>query len=161
MSTRRAAVRRPVRKPVKRTPVWVAPVAVLAAIAVVIGAFFLVRWYMTPAAPKAATPDATQAVVTQITTLPTAQFEAVGEGTANNLIKPVTGTPLTGASGKPLVLYIGAEYCPYCAAERWPLIVALGRFGTFSGLRTTTSSSSDAFPDTPTFTFHGATYTSD
>jgi Domain of unknown function (DUF929) len=38
------------------------------------------------------------------------------------------------ASGKPEVLYTGAGFCPYCAAVRWPLIVALSRFGTFSGL---------------------------
>ena len=40
------------------------------------------------------------------------------------------------------------------------MIIALSRFGTFSGLKTTTSSSSDVYPNTPTFTFHGATYTS-
>ena len=42
--------------------------------------------------------------------------------------------PLT-SDGKPLVVYIGAEYCPFCAAERWPMVVALSRFGTFSGLQ--------------------------
>jgi hypothetical protein len=76
------------------------------------------------------------------------------------LIKPVSGTSLTGPKALPEVFYLGAEYCPYCAAERWPMIIALSRFGTFSGLKTTTSSSSDVYPNTPTFTFHGATYTS-
>jgi hypothetical protein len=142
-------------------PAWVLPVAVVAGIALVVAAFFLYRWYVTPQQPKTATPDTTQVVVGQLASIPTSDFEAVGQGSANNLLKPVSGTALTGATGKPLVLYIGAEYCPYCAAQRWPLIVALSRFGTFSGLHTTTSSSSDAFPDTPTFTFHGATYTSD
>jgi hypothetical protein len=161
MSARRAApARKPVRKAVRRTPRWVVPVAVLAGIALVVATFLLIRWYVTPIAPKTSTPDTTQAVVAQITGIPTAEFETVGQGSANNLIKPVSGTPLTGATGKPLVLYIGAEYCPYCAAERWPLVVALGRFGTFTGLHTTTSSSSDVFPDTPTFSFHGATYSS-
>jgi hypothetical protein len=73
----------------------------------------------------------------------------------------LTGAPLTGASGKPEVLYIGAEYCPYCAVTRWPLAVALSRFGTFSNLQTTTSSSTDTNPNTPTLSFHGATYKSD
>ena len=41
---------------------------------------------------------------------------------------------------------MGAEYCPYCAAERWSMIVALGRFGTFSGLQTMRSSSTDSRP---------------
>ena len=161
MSTRRATIRKPVRKAVRGTPPWVVPVAAVAGIALVIATFFLIRWYLTPMTPKRATPDTTQAVVTQLTSLPTAQFEAVGQGSANNLIKPISGTALTGPTGKPLVLYIGAEYCPYCAAQRWALNDALGSFGTFSRLLTTTSSSNDAYPDTPTFTFHGATYTSD
>ena len=33
----------------------------------------------------------------------------------------LTGAALTGTGGKPQVLYIGAEYCPYCAITRWPL----------------------------------------
>ena len=154
-------MRKPARKPVRGTPRWVLPAAVLAGIGLVVAAFFLYRWYVTPQQPRHASPDATQVVITQITSIPTSEFETVGQGTANNLLKPVSGAPLTGATGKPQVLYIGAEYCPYCAAQRWALIIALSRFGTFSGLHTTTSSSSDVFPNTPTFTFHGATYTSD
>jgi thiol-disulfide isomerase/thioredoxin len=63
-------------------------------------------------------------------------------------------------NGKPEILYIGAEYCPYCAAERWSLIVALSKFGIFSGLEYMLSSSNDIFPNTPTFSFLNATYTS-
>ncbi len=151
---------RPMRKPVSRTPAWVTPVAVVAAIALVVGAFLLIRWYTTPAATPPLTPDATQLVVNALSSLPAVELDSVGQGSANNLIKPVSGTALTGPSGKPLVFYFGAEYCPYCAAERWPIIVALSRFGTFSGLKTTSSSSSDIYPNTPTFTFHGSTYTS-
>jgi hypothetical protein len=73
----------------------------------------------------------------------------------------VTGQPALTANGKPEVLYIGAEYCPYCAAERWAMVTALSRFGTFSGLETTASSSKDVFPSTVTLSFLHATYTSD
>ena len=74
----------------------------------------------------------------------------------------LTGAPLTGAGGKPEVLYIGAEYCPYCAITRWPLTVALSRFGTFSDLKTTKSAANDpAGPNTPTLSYHGSTYKSD
>jgi len=65
-----------------------------------------------------------------------------------------------------VMLYMGAEYCPYCAAERWAMVVALSRFGTFSGLTTTHSASVDGqgqqevFPNTSTWTFHNASYTS-
>ncbi|MDQ1701718.1 MAG: hypothetical protein QOF57_970 [Frankiaceae bacterium] len=62
--------------------------------------------------------------------------------------------------GKPSILYVGAEFCPYCATERWPLIVALSRFGTFSGLGVTHSSLTDVFPGTATLSFHNAAYTS-
>ena len=59
------------------------------------------------------------------------------------------------------MLYIGAEYCPFCAMERWALIGALSRFGTFTGVTETTSSSDDVHPNTPTFSFKDAKYTSD
>ena len=61
--------------------------------------------------------------------------------------------PLTNA---PLVLYVGADFCPYCAALRWPLAIALMRFGHFSGLRYMRSSGSDVFANTATFSFYGA-----
>jgi len=148
------------RKPVSRTPVWVTPLAVVAGIALLVGAFLLIRWYTTPVPPPPLNVDATQRVVAAISSIPASELEAVGQGSANNVIKPVPGTMLTGPNGHPEVFYLGAEYCPYCAAERWPMIIALSRFGTFSGLKTTTSSSSDVYPNTPTFTFHGATYSS-
>ncbi len=84
---------------------------------------------------------------------------AIVKGRAGDPPLFVNGTVLMN-DGKPEVLYIGAEYCPYCAAERWPMIIALMRFGTFSGLKYMTSSSSDAFANTPTFTFNNSTYTS-
>jgi thiol-disulfide isomerase/thioredoxin len=146
---------------VSRTPAWVAPVAVAAAIALVVAAFLVIRWNTTPTPPKPLSPDTTEAVIAEIAGLPAGEFETVGQGSANNLIKPVSGTPLKGSTGKPEVLYIGAEYCPFCAAERWPLIIALSRFGTFSGLATTSSSSKDVYANTATFTFRNATYTSE
>jgi thiol-disulfide isomerase/thioredoxin len=157
MSSRRA---RPVRKPVARTPVWVMPAAIVGGLAVLVAGFLVIRWYTTPLPPPPPSTDTTARVIAAITSLPASEFDTVGQGTANNFIKPVSGTPLTGSAGKPQVFYYGAEFCPYCAAERWPLIIALSRFGTFSGLQTTTSSSSDVFPNTPTFTFRSATYIS-
>lgn len=158
--SRSPTAKRPMRKPVSRTPAWVTPLAAVAGIALLVGAFLVIRWYTTPVAPPPLNVDATQRVVAAITSLPATELDAVGKGSANNVIKPVTGTPLTGPNGHPEVFYLGAEYCPFCAAERWPMVIALSRFGTFSGLKTTTSSSSDVDPNTPTFTFHGATYTS-
>ena len=148
------------RKPVAGTPAWVTPVAAVVAVALVVAAFLVYRYYTTPPAPAPLSTDTTAAVVAEITGLPASEFEQVSQGGATNLIQPVSGSALLGATGKPEVLYIGAEFCPYCAAERWAVIVALSRFGTWSGLKTTSSSSSDVYANTPTFTFHGATYTS-
>ena len=70
------------------------------------------------------------------------------------------GTGPRGADDRPLITYVGAEYCPYCAAERWALAVALSRFGTFSNLSGTHSSGSDVYPDTQTLSFYGSSYSS-
>lgn len=85
----------------------------------------------------------------------------VGNGGLTSAMQatPKGTTPLT-ANGKPVVIYIGGDYCPYCAASRWSTVVALSRFGNFKGLTLMKSSPSDVYPNTPTFSFHGATYTS-
>jgi Domain of unknown function (DUF929) len=59
-----------------------------------------------------------------------------------------------------VVFFYGAEFAPYAAAERWPVVVALSRFGTFSALGLMQSSSSVAFSDTPSFTFWQSHYSS-
>jgi hypothetical protein len=58
------------------------------------------------------------------------------------------------------MLYIGAEYCPYCAAERWAMVVALSRFGTFSNLHFIHSTPNDVYSNTSTLTFYKSSYTS-
>ena len=106
--------------------------------------------------PVPANPGVLQAV----THVDPSVASAVGGGGATPP-SPVNGKPLlTGSGGKPLIFYDGAEYCPYCAAERWGVVVALSRFGTFGKLNETTSSSSDVYPSTHTFTFYQSTYQS-
>jgi thiol-disulfide isomerase/thioredoxin len=71
--------------------------------------------------------------------------------------------PVLTKDGKLLVLYVGAEYCPFCAAERWAIVLALSEFGTWSGLRPSTSAPASiepSLPDLPTYTFVNATYSS-
>jgi hypothetical protein len=60
----------------------------------------------------------------------------------------------------PVVFFYGAEFAPYAAAERWPLVVALARFGNFSQLGLLQSSGSDAYSDVATFTFSHVQYSS-
>jgi len=62
------------------------------------------------------------------------------------------------SNGKPELVYVGAEYCMYCAIERWPLIIALERFGNLSKLHYMTSATDE--DDIATFTFNGSSYTS-
>jgi hypothetical protein len=69
----------------------------------------------------------------------------------------LSGPALTLA-GKPQILYIGAEFCPVCGAERWALVVALSQFGTFTNLQQTTSAARDGH--IPTVSFYGSSYAS-
>jgi hypothetical protein len=104
----------------------------------------------------------------QITGVPMSVFNAVGVTSQAVQVTspiPIKGQPpLTAknSAGKtvPEILYVGAEYCPYCAAQRWATIVALSRFGTWSDLGNMTSYAHDVYPSTPTFTFVKAKYTS-
>lgn len=88
------------------------------------------------------------------------RLTAVGAGSAGNPPAPVQAPALT-ADGKPRVLYVGAEYCPFCAAQRWAVAVALSRFGSWTDLGQTTSAAGDVYPNTATLSFHGARLTSD
>jgi thiol-disulfide isomerase/thioredoxin len=95
--------------------------------------------------------------------VPTTTLDAVGSPSSVALPTKVgngNGAVAEGADGKPLITYIGAEYCPYCAAERWALAVALSRFGTFQNLHGTHSSDTDQYPGTQTLSFYGSTYDS-
>jgi hypothetical protein len=93
--------------------------------------------------------------------VPASTLDAVGR---SSLVAPPNrvgdGSIGRGPDGKPLITYVGAEYCPYCAAERWALAVALSRFGTFTNLAGTHSASQDVYPDTQTLSFYGSHYTS-
>jgi len=84
---------------------------------------------------------------------------AAAASSSGGYFATVNGPPLT-ANGRPEFFYMGAEYCPYCGAERWAMINALSRFGSFTGLTTKHSSSTDVDPNTPTWTFYGSKYTS-
>jgi hypothetical protein len=115
-------------------------------------------------AKSAPTTAASTDVIASITSVPAATLDTIGKGGIKQITsvpKRINGQAILKADGKPLVLYVGAEFCPYCAAERWALVEALSRFGTFSNLGQTASSATDAFPNTPTLSFHGSTYTSD
>ena len=113
------------------------------------------------ASPTDTRTDLPASVLASLSVSP-ATLDAVG--TPAGVVPPSTvsgsGAILRGADGKPVLTYIGAEYCPYCAAERWGLAVALSRFGTFSHLSGTHSASADVYPNTQTLSFYGSSYSS-
>ena len=115
--------------------------------------------------PSGPTGASLTALTDKVTSVPAATLDQVGGGTVTAPPTTISGAALT-SGGKPEMLYIGAESCPYCAAERWGMIVALSRFGTFKGLATIRSAerngagTAEPFPLTATFTFVNATYTS-
>jgi hypothetical protein len=116
---------------------------------------------LTSAPPSAAGTEspAAAAVVRQVTSIPAAVLAKAGGGQAATALEPVKApaSPLT-VDGKPAIVFVGEESCPFCAAERWPLIVALSHFGTWTHLGSTTSSASDVYPSTATFSFRTASF---
>jgi thiol-disulfide isomerase/thioredoxin len=132
-------------------------VAVLAVLGIIIGAIVARQ---NNSSQAGGTTGALPASVQSNLSVPASVLTQVGAGSSGpQAFKKITG-PLLTSGGKPEMLYIGAEWCPYCAAERWAMAVALNRFGSFSPLRGVHSSSSDVYPNTATLTFYRSTYTS-
>ena len=160
-----AAQRAAAQRTQRRNRLLIAGGAIIAVVAVIVAFVALRGNSSSPAAPTPPTGSALAQVVTTTTSVPAATLDAVGAGQTTGHPTPITGPALT-SGGKPEMLYMGAEYCPYCAAERWSMIVALNRFGTFSGLSATHSAAKNGagqpepFPNTATFTFYRSTYTS-
>jgi hypothetical protein len=158
-----AAQRAAERRAEQRRRILIASGSIIAVVAIVV-AFIVIKANNKPSGNSSNGPTgaALSSVVSKVTSVPASTLDKVGDGSGSftGKIQAVSGaTPLT-ANGKPEMLYMGAEYCPYCAAERWSMIVALSRFGTFSGLSTIHSSTTDTPANIPSFTFHKSTYTS-
>ncbi len=132
---------------------------VLLVIALIVVYFIFTSSQSTPSGPDRTVASAS--VVNAVTKVDPALLSQIGTGGVANPFKASgSSTPLTGQTGKPEVFFYGAEWCPYCAAERWSIVVALSRFGTFHNLGETSSSSTDSYPNTATFTFYQSSYSS-
>ncbi len=108
-------------------------------------------------------------ILQEVTSVPRSVTDAVGVASPTVPVHPPTVVSARGpllvarasnGARLPEVLYLGTEFCSFCAAERWPLIVALSRFGSFDTLFDMQSSPVDYAPGTPTFTFFGTSYES-
>ena len=109
------------------------------------------------ASPPAGTPIPA-ATLAKLQSVPISTLAAAPTSGIVTTPQSVNGATLR-ANGKPEMLFIGAEFCPHCAAERWALYVALSKFGTFSPQPGRIHSANED-GDVPTLTFYGTTYTS-
>jgi len=137
---------------------WLLIGGVLVIVAIIIGGFIFISNQQSGS--SGGQTQASSQVFNAVTNVDPNVLATVGTGGVQNPLHAVNGPPpiLVGPTGKPQFLYVGAEYCPYCAAERWSMVVALSHFGSFDKLYQTTSSSTDVFPSTPTFSFYTGHY---
>jgi len=157
----RIAAERAARKRAEaRRRLLVAVASVTVVLAVVV-ALVAVKLTSTPARLVASESQAPSVVVRQVTTVPAAVLARVSPGQAVTPLQMVktSGPPLT-IGAKPAIVFVSEESCPFCAAERWSVAVALSHFGTWSHLGTTTSSATDVYPNTATLSFRTAHYQS-
>jgi len=124
----------------------------------VVAAMVAVKLLSHGGSPTASDGPVPAAVQHALESVPMSEAESVGVGSAGGAVARVDGPVLRGQTGLPRVLYMGAEYCPYCAAVHWPVVVALSRFGRFENLHLSRSATDDIYPGTPTLTFHGSSY---
>jgi hypothetical protein len=138
----------------RRPPlVWTLPALGVALALVIVGGIVHQRQLQSasrPAFDAAGGAPLPSDIARNLAVIPEPTWDRVGGDGAARLM--LVGTPPSG-NMTPVVFSVGAEYCPYCAAMRWPLVAALDRFGTFTGLALSASSATDVFPRTPTLTF--------
>jgi hypothetical protein len=151
--TNRPVARRPSRRP---GLLAVALVVVLLAVLVIVR---LSTRTSATASPSLVGRPVPASLVGTLVSASRADYDVTSGATAPSILKPQN--PIWRQGGRPVVFYAGGDYCPYCAAERWVLIMAMARFGRFTHLRYMRSSTSDpAYPGTATFSFYGSRYTS-
>ena len=157
----RIAAERAVRQRAEARRRFLAAIGAVTAVLAVVAALVAVKLTSTPVRPVASESRASSVVVKQVTTVPVAVLARVSPGQAITPLQTVktSGPPLT-IGGKPAIVFISEESCPFCAAERWSVAVALSHFGTWSHLGSTTSSAADVYPNTATLSFRAAVYRS-
>jgi len=127
----------------------------------IVVALVAVKLTADPAHRTASESIAPATIVRQVTTVPSVTLAQVSPGQAVTPLEKVKRpAPLLTMNGKPAVVFVSEESCPFCAAERWALTVALSHFGTWSQLGITKSSATDIYPNTATLSFRAARYRS-
>jgi len=110
---------------------FLAAVGAVAAVVAIVVALIAVKLTSGPTHGTASESLASAALVRQITTVPTATLAQVSPGQATTQLEKVERPgPVLTINGKPTIVFVSEESCPFCAAERWALTVALSRFGS-------------------------------
>ena len=154
MAAERAARQRAEKR--RRMLIALGSVTAVLAIAATLVTVSLTR---SPAHLTASESAAPAAVARQVTSVPAATLTRVSPGRVVTPLHQVasSGPPLT-VNGKPAIVFVSEESCPFCAAERWSLTVALSHFGTWDHLGVTSSAANDIFPGTATLSYRTAQY---
>ena len=144
----------------KTTPWYATPWAFGVAVAtVIVVVIVFVTIGNNSSKPQAAFRPLPPSVLTALTNPSPTMYSTVGTGGQHNPWSALSGA--TGLStSPPELLYVGADYCPYCAFERWSTINALSRFGKFTNLSLMKSSPTDIYPSTNTFSYYKSSYSS-
>lgn len=127
---------------------------------VIVAALILIKVNKSSAPITAGSKPAPANVVSAVENIPESTFNTIGYVPSNPKPAAISTNAALTLGGKPEVLYMGADYCPFCAAQRWAVVAALSRFGKFSNLGATSSASNDSYPNTQTFSFYKASYSS-
>ena len=139
-------------------------VVITAAVVVLAITIGVSKAHGTPATPSPTAHNAAPTgptLLQSISRVDPAVLVAVGSGGVTNLFTALPNAPaLVDANNLPILFFVGSESCGPCAAERWSLVVALSRFGTFGHLPLFVTGTGPATTQFSTFTFIGATYTS-
>ncbi len=158
-TTANAQSRRRTSRRQKRNNPWPLIGGIVVLVAIVVAGFV----YLANQPATTSSAQGSDKAYQAITTLNPTLFSQVGTGSASSALKAIpANTPMpTGPTGKPQFLYIGAEYCPYCAAQRWAMIAALSRFGKFNPPpQGHVANENGSGSDYPTFTFLKSSYSS-
>jgi len=147
----------------ERRPPWQSPTVVTISSVAVVAILLIVIVLINQAGGTNATiaTPVPQAILTAVENPSPSVVTTVGTGGyGGEMVRLPASAKLVDSSLKPMVVFVGAEYCPFCAAERWSMVMWLSRFGTFKNLSEITSSSTDVDPNTNTFTFYKSSYSS-
>jgi hypothetical protein len=157
----RIAAERAARKRAEARRRLLLAIGAITAVVATVATLVTLKLTAAPAHLVASESAAPAAVARQVTTVPAGVLDRVSPARVATPLRQVPGAgPPLIVDGKPAIVFVSEESCPFCAAERWSLAVALSHFGTWNHLGVTASAATDVFPNTATLSFRTARYQS-